>query len=162
MEKILKLKFDYENTDFCSTHYYVGEENDKKSNIVIIHEKYFERIMLATEIGEPFVDLKVGILVELNNKLYITVNNNGYTTLKEVKKEQKNMEQEIIQAIKEDKLYDYVANNFYKMSKEHLRDLILEIIYMIYFDYEYSIEGDRQLLNEHIVECLKENREWEE
>lgn len=28
--------------------------------------------------------------------------------------------------------------------------------------YEYSIEGDRQLLNEHIVECLKENREWEE
>ena len=72
------------------------------------------------------------------------------------------MEQEIIQAIKEDKLYDYVTNNFYKMSKEHLRDLILEIIYMIYFDYEYSIEGNRQLLNEHIVECLKENREWEE
>jgi hypothetical protein len=73
-----------------------------------------------------------------------------------------NMEQEIIQAIKEDKLYDYIANNFYKMSKEDLRDLILEIIYMIYYDYEYSIDVDRQLLNEHIVECLKENREWEE
>lgn len=72
------------------------------------------------------------------------------------------MEQEIIQAIKEDKLYDYIANNFYKMSKEDLRDLILEIIYMIYYDYEYSIDVDRQLLNEHIVECLKENREWEE
>lgn len=72
------------------------------------------------------------------------------------------MEQEIIQAIKEDKLYDYITNNFYKMSKENLRDLILEIIYMIYYDYEYSIDGDRQLLNEHIVECLKENREWEE
>lgn len=72
------------------------------------------------------------------------------------------MEQEIIQAIKEDKLYDYIANNFYKISKEDLRDLILEIIYMIYYDYEYSIDADRQLLNEHIVECLKENREWEE
>lgn len=72
------------------------------------------------------------------------------------------MEQEIIQAIKEDKLYDYITNNFYKISKEDLRDLILEIIYMIYFDYEYSIDGDRQLLNEHIVECLKENREREE
>lgn len=72
------------------------------------------------------------------------------------------MEKEIIQAIKKGKIYDYIANNFYKISKEDLRDLILEIIYMIYYDYEYSIDGDRQLLNEHIVECLKENREWEE
>lgn len=72
------------------------------------------------------------------------------------------MEQEIIQAIKKGKLYDYIANNFYKISKEDLRDWILEIIYMIYYDYEYSIDADRQLLNEHIVECLKENREWEE
>lgn len=30
-----------------------------------------------------------------------------------------NMEQEIIQAIKENKLYDYVANNFYKMCKKY-------------------------------------------
>ena len=88
MENILKLKFDYENKRFCRTHYYVGEENNKKSNIVIIHEKDFEHIMLATETGKPFVDLKVGILVELNNKVYITVDRNGdrncYTTLKEV------------------------------------------------------------------------------
>lgn len=83
MKNILKLKFDYENTGFGRTHYYVGEENDKKSNIVIIHEKDFERIMLATETGEPFVDLKVGILVELNNKLYITADRNGYTILKD-------------------------------------------------------------------------------
>lgn len=40
MENVLKLKFDYENTDFGRTHYYVGE-NNKKSNIVIIHEKKF-------------------------------------------------------------------------------------------------------------------------
>ena len=72
------------------------------------------------------------------------------------------MEKEIIQKIKKGKLYDYIANNFNKISKEDLRDLILEIIYMIYYDHEYSIDADRQLLNEHIVECLKENREWEE
>ena len=30
MKNILKLKFDYENKGFCSTHYYVGEENNKK------------------------------------------------------------------------------------------------------------------------------------
>lgn len=87
MEKILKLKFDYENTGFSSTHYYTGEENNKKSKIVIIHEKNFERIMLATEAGEPFVDLKVGILVELNNKLYITVDKDEYTSLKELEKQ---------------------------------------------------------------------------
>lgn len=69
------------------------------------------------------------------------------------------MEQEIIQAIKEDKLYGYISNNYWKMSKEHLRDLILEITYMIYFDYEYSINEDKKVLSNHIVECLKENRD---
>lgn len=29
------------------------------------------------------------------------------------------MEKEIIQAIKKGKLYDYIANNFYKISKEN-------------------------------------------
>lgn len=88
MEKILKLKLDYEyeDKDYCRTHY-IGELNEKKCNIVIIHEKDFERIMLATETCEPFVDLKVGILVELNNKLYITVDKNGYTSLKELEKQ---------------------------------------------------------------------------
>ena len=30
MKNILKLKFDYENKEFCRTHYYAGEENNKK------------------------------------------------------------------------------------------------------------------------------------
>ena len=59
-------------------------------------------------------------------------------------------------------IMEVVYEDGYTQGKEDLRDLILEIIYMIYYDYEYSIDGDRQLLNEHIVECLKENREWEE
>ena len=72
------------------------------------------------------------------------------------------MKKEIIQAIKEDKLYDFIANNYYKISKEETRDLLLELIYMIYFDYEYCIEENKKTLNEHIIESLKENRDWEE
>ena len=85
MENVLKLKlnYEYENGEYCRTHY-ISELNGKIGNIVIIHEKDFERIMLATETGEPFVDLKVGILVELNNKVYITADRNGYTILKEM------------------------------------------------------------------------------
>ena len=87
MENVLKLKlnYEYENGEYCRTHY-ISELNGKIGNIVIIHKKDFERIMLATETGEPFVDLKVGILVELNNKLYITVDKKGYTALKEIEK----------------------------------------------------------------------------
>ena len=83
MKNILKLKFDYENTGFNRTHY-IGELNDKKYNIVIIHEKDFDNILTATKDGEPNADLRVGILVELNNKLYITADRNGYTILKEM------------------------------------------------------------------------------
>ena len=83
MKNILKLKFDYENTGFNRTHY-IGELNEKKYNIVIIHEKDFDNILTATKDGEPNADLKTGILVELNNKVYITADRNGYTILKEM------------------------------------------------------------------------------
>lgn len=86
MENILKLKFDYENAGFCRTHY-IGELNGKKYNIVIIHEKNFDNILTATKDGEPMADLKTRILVELNNKLYITADRNGYTILKKMEKE---------------------------------------------------------------------------
>lgn len=80
MENILKLKFNYENTGFSRTHY-KGKYNDKIYDIVIIHYKNFDEILTATKDGEPNNDLKEGLLVELNNKLYITKNKNGYTTL---------------------------------------------------------------------------------
>lgn len=72
------------------------------------------------------------------------------------------MEKEIIQAIKEDRIYDFIANNYYRIDREISRDLLLELIYMIYFDYEYCIEGSKKTLNNHIIEALKENRDWEE
>ena len=73
------------------------------------------------------------------------------------------MEKEIIQAIKEDRLYDFIANHYWEIKPEMLRDLILEFTYEIYFNsYEYSSKEDRKALNEKIIECLKENRDWEE
>ena len=71
------------------------------------------------------------------------------------------MEKEILKAIEEDWLYDFVANNYYKMSKEELRDLILEIYYI--FKYETSLETREHFkgINKKIIQSLKENRDWE-
>ncbi len=35
-------------------------------------------------------------------------------------------------AIEEDRLYDYIANNYYKMSQEDLKDIVLELVYAVY------------------------------
>ena len=71
------------------------------------------------------------------------------------------MEQEILQAIKEDRLYDFIASNYWKIEKETLRDLILEIYYI--FKYETSLETREHFkgINKKIIESLKENRDWE-
>lgn len=72
------------------------------------------------------------------------------------------MEKEILTAIKEDRLYDFIANNYHRIDKEISKDLLLELVYMIYFDYEYSYEGNTKVINNHIIGALKENRDWEE
>lgn len=71
------------------------------------------------------------------------------------------MESEIIKAIKEDQLYGFVSSNYHKMSKEELRDLILELFYMIRYDYVYSVASG-EIVNKYIIECLQENRDWHE
>ena len=70
------------------------------------------------------------------------------------------MEQEILTAIKEDRLYDFVANNYYRISQETLRDLILEIYYILRYEQTEISHGED--LCARIVESLKENKEWEE
>ena len=35
------------------------------------------------------------------------------------------MEKEIIQAIKEDRLYDFIANHYWEIDREILKDLML-------------------------------------
>lgn len=72
------------------------------------------------------------------------------------------MEKEILKAIEEDWLYDFVANNYYKMSKEELRDLILEIYYIFKYETSLEIQEHFKTTNEKIIESLKENRDWNE
>ena len=71
------------------------------------------------------------------------------------------MENEILQAIKEDRLYDFIANNYWQIEREILRDLILEIYYI--FKYETSLETREHFkgINKKIIQSLKENRDWE-
>lgn len=40
------------------------------------------------------------------------------------------MKDEIMKAIEENTIYDYVANNYWKMSKEELKDILLEAIWV--------------------------------
>lgn len=42
------------------------------------------------------------------------------------------MKSEIIEYIKADALYDYIANKYNQLTKEELRDLLLEYIYAVY------------------------------
>lgn len=72
------------------------------------------------------------------------------------------MKKEIIQAIKKDKLYDYILNNYLKMSKQELRDLILEIYYILRVETIEDTKENIKMYNENIIEYLKSNRDWKE
>ena len=39
---------------------------------------------------------------------------------------------ELLQAIKENRLADYVSANYWKLSKEQLKDITLQVIYTMY------------------------------
>lgn len=71
------------------------------------------------------------------------------------------MEKEILQAIKEDRLYDFIANNYWQIEKETLRDLILEIYYIFKYETSLEIQEHFKTTNKKIIESLKENRDWE-
>ena len=71
------------------------------------------------------------------------------------------MEQEIIQAIKEDRLYDFIANNYWKIDREILKDLILEIYYMLRYERVEETEENIELFKDNLIESLKQNRDWE-
>ena len=46
---------------------------------------------------------------------------------------------EVIKAIEEDRGYDYISNNYYKFTKEELKDMCLEFLYTLYkLDYDES------------------------
>ena len=39
------------------------------------------------------------------------------------------MKDEIMKAIEENRLYDFIANNYWRMSKDELKDVLLEVIW---------------------------------
>lgn len=50
---------------------------------------------------------------------------------------------EIVNAIKEDTLYDYIANNYYQFNTYDLKDILLEIIYVT---NDYILENEKELI----------------
>ena len=71
------------------------------------------------------------------------------------------MEKEILQAIKNDNFYDFIANNYMKIEKEKMKDLILEIYYIFKYETTLEIEENFKQTNEKIIDYLIENRDWE-
>lgn len=57
----------------------------------------------------------------------------------------------LISAIKDDTLYDYIANNYYQWSKDDLKNILLEIIWTA---RNYTIEEDEKELIENLKERL--------
>ena len=64
-------------------------------------------------------------------------------------------ENEILEGLKSGKPYDFIANNYYRMDKGQLKDIILELL----AQFEGKIyEG---IINQ-LVENLVEYRSWDE
>lgn len=71
------------------------------------------------------------------------------------------MMKEFIKVLKENPnhAYDYICNNYYKFSKEELKDIIKELLYGIYDNPVAKLEHDEILSS--VAEELKEVYEEE-
>lgn len=64
-------------------------------------------------------------------------------------------QKEILKGLKSGKPYDYIASNYYNMSKEDLKDIILELL--------AQFDGKQyQSVVDTLCENLVEYRSWEE
>lgn len=71
------------------------------------------------------------------------------------------MEDKILQAIEEDRLYDFIANHYWEIEKETLRDLILEIFYTLRIERTIEEETEIENLANDLINKLVDNRGWE-
>lgn len=62
---------------------------------------------------------------------------------------------EFIEALKNDTCYDFIANNYYKMSKEELKNCFLEVL----FEVKYSKDINDDFSIDRVIEELKERYE---
>ena len=65
--------------------------------------------------------------------------------------DKKNLLEQLKEAVSNHNIYDFIANNYWKMSKEELKDIILELDFTI-----YSVVKNETLKNS-IYEELDEN-----
>lgn len=65
------------------------------------------------------------------------------------------MRKEVIENMEQDTSYDFIANNYWKLSKEELKDICLELTYAIHRHEQF---GDD--VKETAIDGLKER--WEE
>ena len=72
------------------------------------------------------------------------------------------MQKQILQAIEEDRLYDFIANHYWEIDKETLRDLILEIFYTLRIERTIEEETEIGNLANDLINKLVDNRGWEE
>lgn len=59
--------------------------------------------------------------------------------------------QEIVDATKEQRLYDFICSNSYRIDNDILEELLLECIAVIDKEYKYN----------ELIENLKEYKNWE-
>lgn len=61
-------------------------------------------------------------------------------------------DKEILEGLKKTP-YDFIACNYYKMSKEQLKDIALELLALSLFDDAKTYEKARKELVENLIEC---------
>lgn len=62
--------------------------------------------------------------------------------------------EKLIQAVRDDNLYDYIANNYCEMTKEELAVVIKEYDYILYYESRASINGDIIITRKELMEKL--------
>lgn len=64
--------------------------------------------------------------------------------------------EELIQALKEGTLFDFIANNYHNASKWELKEIILAILSVLYDNYK----GDYEDIQKQALTILKEERDF--
>lgn len=69
------------------------------------------------------------------------------------------MKKELLQAIKSDMVYDYVANNYWRLSKEELAYIAKELAFAIYSVLKEDAKPIWDEMQENVESDIKEEEE---
>ena len=65
----------------------------------------------------------------------------------------------LLEKMKQEDLYDFVANNYWNMSKEELKEVTLSILGVVYDNMAHD-DDDWKAFEEKVQEEYKERNEW--